>query len=160
MKTREGGFTLVELLMVFMIIAILAGMLLLTTGMSTDGAEAVKVINDLRNLKGAALLYYGDHLKWPGPGDEAALNSYSDRPIVLDGTAGRYETTIGATFPDPNNADISRTNIGIKLTGAAQRDGVKNKLANKARETGLLNTEQDVVTFYDGSADTVWMNMR
>ena len=160
MKTREGGFTLVELLMVFMIIAILAGMLLLATGMSTDGAEAVKVINDLRSLKGAALLYYGDHLKWPGPGDEAALNNYSDRPIVSDGTAGRYDTTIGAAFPDPNNADISRTNIGIRLTGTAQSDGVKHKLVSKARETGLLNAEQDAITFYDGSTDTVWMSMR
>ena len=160
MKTREGGFTLVELLIVIMIIAILVGMLMLATGMSMNSVEAAKVINDLRNLKSAAILFYGDRLVWPGPGDEAQLNNYSDRPIVIDGTAGRYTVIIGGAYPDPNNPDISRVNIGIELTGAANSDGVKEKLANKARDAGLLNTAQNAAEIYDGSGNQVWMSMR
>ena len=74
MNVRKGGFTLVELLIVIMIIAILAGMMMLSTGSATDGAEAIKIVNDLRNLKSAALLYYADNMKWPVKGEEVSLD--------------------------------------------------------------------------------------
>jgi general secretion pathway protein G len=160
MKTRKGGFTLVELLIVIVIISILAGMMLLATGSATDNAEAVKVTNDLRYLKSAALLFYSDHLLWPVAGSEAALNNYSDRPIVRNGGVGRYDVTIGAEYSDPNDTTIARTNIGLTLEGAAATAGVRNKLAKKAAVTGLLNAANTATTPYDGNGSAVWMNMR
>jgi prepilin-type N-terminal cleavage/methylation domain-containing protein len=59
------GFTLVELLIVIVIIGILAGMMMLTMGSATEGANAAKLINDLRLLKSASLLYFADNDKWP-----------------------------------------------------------------------------------------------
>ncbi|MDR1515180.1 MAG: prepilin-type N-terminal cleavage/methylation domain-containing protein [Synergistaceae bacterium] len=64
-KARKSGFTLVELLIVTVIIGILAGMMMLMMGSATDGAEATKLINDLRLVKSASLLYYADNDKWP-----------------------------------------------------------------------------------------------
>jgi general secretion pathway protein G len=158
MKTRKDGFTLVELLIVIMIIAILSGMMLLATGSATDNAEAVKVVNDLRNLKSAALLYYGDHLAWPTQTNVAALNNYSDRPIVKTSSAGRYSVSIGTEYSDTVTGSV-RTNIGITLTGAAASLGVQTKLANKAADTGMLANSTSATTPYT-TGTQVWMNMR
>ena len=67
----RNGFTLVELLIVVMIIAALTGMLLLTLSSNTSLAESVKVINDLRNLKGAAVFFFEDEGSWPADGNYA-----------------------------------------------------------------------------------------
>jgi len=138
MKSRKGGFTLVELLIVIMIIAILAGMMLLATGSATDGAEATKVINDLRNLKSAALLFYADTLTWPAAGQETSLDHYSDRPIV-GAVPPRYQTVdISSEISDIDG--ISRQYIGVVLTGTNATVGVKKKLEGKAADTGLFGT--------------------
>jgi prepilin-type N-terminal cleavage/methylation domain-containing protein len=64
-KARKSGFTLVELLIVTVIIGILAGLMMLMMGSATDGAEATKLINDLRIIKSAALIYYNEYESWP-----------------------------------------------------------------------------------------------
>jgi general secretion pathway protein G len=157
MKMRKGGFTLVELLIVIVIIAILAGMTLLSAGSATDLAEAMKVINDLRNLKSAALLYYGDHLKWPDAGDEASLDYYSDRPVV-NASPKRYGfVTIGPEYDDAQGK--TRANIGVGLIGGAAGSGVQKKLAAKAADTGLLAAATSKSQIY-ATGTTVYMNMR
>jgi general secretion pathway protein G len=154
---RRGGFTLVELLIVIMIISILAGMMLLSTGSATDGAEATKIVNDLRNLKSAALLYYGDTQKWPTNSDVKSLDRYTDRPVT-DGK--RYKTvTIGAEYTD-SATGITRTNIGIELypdgNGA---QGVQKKLEAKAADAALLAGASSSSLYVAGSTE-VWVNMR
>ena len=59
--SKKKGFTLVELLVTVIIIGILAGMLLLSAGASTDSAKAARIIADLRNMKAAALMYWADN---------------------------------------------------------------------------------------------------
>lgn len=54
-----------ELLVTVIIIGILAGMLLLSAGASTDSAKAARIIADLRNMKAAALMYWADNGSWP-----------------------------------------------------------------------------------------------
>ena len=64
LKKKSKGFTLVELLIVIIIIGILAGMMMLSTGGATAKAEATKIVSDMRNMKAAAIMYYADNSKW------------------------------------------------------------------------------------------------
>ena len=141
-RARKGGFTLVELLIVIIIIAILAGMMMLTTGSATDRAEATKIINDLRNLKAAALMYYVDNKTWPG-GESAtidagipatgannwvtSLEKYLDRS--MDKTKYKALRIQGLTAAE-------KRYIGFVLSGAVN-SGVKDKLKASAVEAGL-----------------------
>jgi general secretion pathway protein G len=162
MKARKGGFTLVELLIVIMIIAILAGMMLLATGSATDGAEATKIINDLRNLKSAALLFYGDNLAWPTQTAVGSLDMYADRPIV-GASPKRYASVIIGTpytaWDSASGTSYERTNIGVQLEpGKNDSAGIQKKLAQRAIEVGLLTGSASNANYYTG--DTVFMNMR
>ncbi|MDR3164740.1 MAG: hypothetical protein LBU13_04105 [Synergistaceae bacterium] len=124
---------------------------------AADGAEATRIINDLRILKSAALTYYGDNLEWPTQADVKELDKYTDRPIVSD---DRYEQVmIGGEYED--GSGVKRTNIGVKLrpeyNGAP---GIREELAGKAEDTGLLESADSSVNFYSGSSLEVYMNMR
>jgi hypothetical protein len=117
----------------------------------------MKVINDLRNLKSAALLYYGDHLTWPGSGDEASLDYYTDRPVV-NATPSRFGwISIGAEYDDGQGT--TRANIGVGLIDGSAGSGVQKKLAAKAADTGLLGASTGSTTKYT-TGTAVWMNMR
>jgi general secretion pathway protein G len=104
LKARKGGFTLVELLIVTVIIGILAGMMMLTMGSATDGAEATKLLNDLRLVKSAALLYFFDYEEWPDKGVStgqlgsdavASLEAYMDKPLAGKYSGGIWVKTSG-----------------------------------------------------------------
>ena len=78
MTNRRGkGFTLVELLIVIIIIGVLAGIMMLSAQSSMDKAEATKVVNNLRQLKAAALMRYAEVGSW-----ETVLYKYkADAPL-------------------------------------------------------------------------------
>lgn len=149
-RRRTSGFTLVELLIVIMIIAILAGMMLLATGAALDNAKATRVINDMRDLKSAALLYYADNSRWPATGEEASLDHYYDRPLVAGNTYA--SVTIGDWYDD------NRVNIGIELTNDNGTDSIQRKLAAKAVDAGLLANDTSDTVYTTGK--NVWMNLR
>lgn len=153
LKARKGGFTLVELLIVIIIIAILAGMLLLTTGAATDRAEATKIINDLRNMKSATLMYYVDNRDWPTgtentPGGAAggliaSLSRYMDRSFDV-----KY-TTVEIKELGDNAFGGFTLNDTIKA-------GVLSKLTDSAKDAGLFDDNGDA---YDGGKK-VYMSIR
>jgi hypothetical protein len=124
-------------------------------------AEVTTILRDLRNLKSASLLFYGDKDAWPKPGDEKLLDGYSDRPIVganppryqkitisgvIKGASGEERQYIGVTlFPDKNGTP-----------------GVKHKLAEKAEDVGFINAlpgAGEAAAWYTDS-DTVWFSLR
>ncbi|MDR1515234.1 MAG: prepilin-type N-terminal cleavage/methylation domain-containing protein [Synergistaceae bacterium] len=158
MKTSEGGFTLVEILIVIMIIAILAGMLLLATGMSLDSTEAAKVIGDLRNLKSAAMLYYSDNLKWPTNTEVESLDIYADRPICAADPPRYAYVSIGTPYLDA--AGQERVNMGIGLFADGNGSpGIQKKLAARAGDVGILGSAFDASALYTGGAD-VFINLK
>lgn len=140
---KAKGFTLVELLIVIIIIGILAGMMMLSTGSATDRAEATKIVSDLRNLKSAALLAYLDNSNtWVT--DLASLDKYVDQKIDSD-TEAKYD--LGSV----NSDDIYVSYKGTMSTG------VKDKLSNMAKDAGLY--ENNLETPYTNGTE-VFMIVR
>ena len=150
-RRSHGGFTLVELLIVIMIIAILAGMMLLATGSATDSAEATKIINDLRSLKSASLMYYSDNNIWPAAGSYATgstpFDEYMDRAIDT--------TRYTAILVSPEDAN-SKQWIGYTVANPPLTTGVQKKLTGKAKDAGL--SDPAGVTYVSGA--NIYMNMK
>lgn len=82
LKRKSKGFTLVELLIVIIIIGILAGMMMLSTGGATAKAEATKILADMRNIKAAAIMYYADNGEWPDDTTADSLDKYLDTTMA------------------------------------------------------------------------------
>lgn len=93
LKRKSKGFTLVELLIVVIIIGILAGMMMLSTGSATAKAEATKIVSDLRNMKAAAVMVYADAGEWPTA--LASLDVYLDNSVSGTNTNYVLDTTNG-----------------------------------------------------------------
>ena len=86
LKKKSKGFTLVELLIVIIIIGILAGMMMLSTGGATAKAEATKIVSDMRNIKAAAIMYYADNNTWLSGAPGTSLDLYLDQNLGTDYT--------------------------------------------------------------------------
>lgn len=114
-----------ELLIVIIIIGILAGMMMLSTGSATDKAEAVKIVSNLRNIKSACLMYYADHSVWPTASTpDASIDVYLDasRP-------GSYDIKAGT----------GGTSGALVVTYNSPTGGIATKLGEMAHDSGLIN---------------------
>ncbi|GHV39491.1 hypothetical protein FACS1894187_19510 [Synergistales bacterium] len=131
LRARKG-FTLVELLIVIVIIGILVGAMLLSSGSATDTAKASAIVSGLRNLKGAAIMFLADNIDMTESEISAAgisaLAKYMDKDkdtvttgfvLVADAAEGIF--------------------VGANVDGA----GVRDKLAGQAKSAGLMNSHQE-----------------
>lgn len=91
-RKKTNGFSLVELLIVLLVVAVLAGLMVLAAGSGGDKAEAVKILSDLDAVKTAMLAYAADHPSrtadplwgWEGASSaaiHASLDQYLERPV-------------------------------------------------------------------------------
>lgn len=156
MLKKSKAFTLVELLIVIIIIGILAGMVMLTTGNATDKAEATRIISDMRNIKSACLMYYAEHSTWPRAEqygdvvdhflDHSPVMENKDRYSFAEGTqAGSGELYVTITS---DTVDWLNANPGVKkqLANMAEEAGIR-RTATPGFEQGNIYTEQDTYPF-------------
>jgi prepilin-type N-terminal cleavage/methylation domain-containing protein/prepilin-type processing-associated H-X9-DG protein len=113
----RSGFTLVELLVVIVIIAVLAGLLLPVLGRVTDNANSTKCVSNLRQIGTAINAYANDNedqlpgplaqSQFPVPGEDEAQNKGALRVLLAKylGADGE-KTTDGAKL-----AAADRTNV-------------------------------------------------
>jgi general secretion pathway protein G len=101
---RRGvrGFTLIEVLIVMVIIAILAGVGLYMYNNSITAAREATLKNNLFGMREAIDRYYADKNKWPASLDTLVSEKYI-RQVPNDPTTGApdWQTTVGE--PDPSN---------------------------------------------------------
>jgi len=148
---RHSGFTLIEMLMVIVIIGALTGAVMLSVSSATDKANASKIVNNLRNLKAACVMYYSDNGHWPA----------SD--VAFDGTAA---TADGIKKDIENYLDrVPETGYKIyaPVTGkvcavgysnnAEMTDGVIAKLKKMATSAGLSSSAATTNSVYSGGAE-------
>ena len=164
-QSRRGGFTLVELLIVIIIIAILAGMMMMTTGSATDRAEATKIINDLRTVKSAAMMYYLDYKVWPTTGYDAqwtkSYEKYLDRSIDFGYKHTSNTGWIGfarATGDNNSYGEARYIGFNIKTSGKFSK-GVMDKLEQSAKDAGLYGGPNTGYTNGPYKSGTMWIFM-
>ena len=126
---REGGFTLVELLIVISLISILAAMGLVQYRNSVVAAKEATLKTDLFRMRDAIDQYYADKNKYPSSLDSLVSDGYLRRvpedPFTK--TADSWVTV--PAEPDPNNPsaepgvyDVKSGAQGTALDGSSYSD--------------------------------------
>ena len=128
-RRREGGFTLVELLIVISLISILAAMGLVQYRNSVVAAKESTLKTDLFRMRDAIDQYYADKSKYPSSLDSLVSDGYM-RKIPEDPftkTADSWVTV--PAEPDPNNPsaepgvyDVKSGAQGTALDGSSYSD--------------------------------------
>ena len=96
-------------------------------GSGTDSAEATKIVSDLRSLKSAAILYYGDHPKATEVPAIGELQKYMDKGDIV---ADNYTTVKGAA----DSWWVATNDVTNKIPRASGRSSGQTKGSRPVRE--------------------------
>ena len=139
------GFSLVELMVVIVIMGILGAGVMLSSSSAVASARALTIINDLRSLKEAALLFYLDNPDTALSLD--GLKTYIENPDKITDTL--YKVTQNTT----TNAYF----ISYSLATEPSKESIKTRLTSRAKSAGLLGDTGDTPAAYDGTGDKVYV---
>jgi general secretion pathway protein G len=117
----QGGFTLVELLIVISLISILAGMGVVQYKNSVISAKESVLHTDLFRMRDAIDQYYADKQKYPSTLDALVSEGYM-RKLPVDPFTGSADSwTTEPAEPDPSNpgADPGVYNVKSSAQGTA-----------------------------------------
>jgi general secretion pathway protein G len=128
-RRREGGFTLVELLIVISLISILAAMGLVQYRNSVTASREAVLKTDLFRMRDAIDQYYADKGKYPSSLDSLVSDGYLRKvpPDPFTQSADSWQTV--PAEPDPNNPasepgvyDVKSGAQGTALDGSSYSD--------------------------------------
>ena len=109
MKVKQAkGFTLVELLIVVIILAILAAIIVPQFATSTDDAKAAALQSNLANIRSAIEFYYQEHGEYPGR-NVATGATCGVGAAVAAGAANSEEAFIAQMTRYTNDAGLACT---------------------------------------------------
>ena len=130
------GFTLIEMLLVIVLLGILASMMMMSSTEAITTAKTTKIVNNLRNLKTAALTYFVENMDDVRDLTTTPSNFISDIAKYLND---------GNKLNDPSyDALITQAGEWYVTYNVADSTGdaaaIKRKLSNRAESSGLLDS--------------------
>jgi prepilin-type N-terminal cleavage/methylation domain-containing protein len=161
-KRASGGFTLAEVLIVIMIIAILAGCMMFAISRVSDNAEAAVIMSDLDAAKNALFAYSMEHRTRTSDrledfidvGSSAILGSldnYMSSQVTTDSKAKARFDQISVTSNDVSG----RTRIRIGFSNIEADQGLINALKRKIdAQSGAANY------LVDESTPSIWLDVK
>jgi prepilin-type N-terminal cleavage/methylation domain-containing protein len=108
-RKSEGGFTLVELLVVIVILGILAAVAVFAVGGITDKGKASSCKSDLKSVEVASEAYYAKNIAYASAIDDATHSATTligakflrDTPATGNGYTITYSSTDGSVTSSP-----------------------------------------------------------
>lgn len=160
------GFTLVELLIVIVVIGVLAAMMMFSSTEAVASAKAANIINNLVDLRKAALAYYVDNIDninadYSGWKPDLEDNRNGNRVLLYIASSGGVK---GNNFTGSDKASLTKRARALREAGYAFESGlygsrhmrwyvsydfskakagssVKEKVLGRAKALGFLSGE-------------------
>jgi general secretion pathway protein G len=150
-KRGAGGFTLVEILIVIMIIAILAGGIMIAFSQGSDNAEAAVIMSNLDAAKNALLAYSMEHRTRTSDrlGDFMSANS-----STIISSLDKYMNSRISMTVDVDEDQLGKTRIGFIDFPASQKL-IKALELKTAADKNSANYQ--LISNAGGTTCTIWL---
>lgn len=113
-KDARKAFTLVEMLIVIIVIGILAGLMMISSGSATDKAEETRCVADRRSIRSALNIYRAEHGAITSADIKTALEYVLKNNF--DNTRGKVEDNNTVTGICPSGGTYTIMNADDKIT--------------------------------------------